>query len=130
MKSLKTNSKSVSLVTAIITVILVLLGLPRVALADTSSSTEVVDTVDVSALPSLENVTIILPTVSIPLLALPEEPQAVYLPPQQVALDPSVSSSFLHVVKSFAGTTGSGFHPGFLRMISLHGGSCSKHLGR
>src|SRR5712691_9471651 len=111
MKSLKTNSKSVSLATVIITVILGVSGLPRVALADTSSSAELVGTVDVSALPSLENVTIILPTVSIPLLALPEEPQAVNLPATQVALDPSVPSGFLHVVKSFAGTPGGNPNP-------------------
>ena len=105
-----TNAKSVILATIVSIVLLVVSGFPRIALADTSGAAELVGTVDVSTLPSLTDVPA-LPTVSIPLLTLPEEPQGVNLPAKQVILDASGSSSFLHVVKSFAGTPGTNPNP-------------------
>src|SRR3989454_4674945 len=105
-----TNAKSVILATIVSIVLLVVSGFPRIALADTSGAAELVGTVDVSTLPSLTDVPA-LPTVSIPLLTIPEEPQGVNLPAKQVTLDPSGPSSFLHVVKSFAGTPGTNPNP-------------------
>src|SRR5712691_5662687 len=104
-----TNAKSVILATIVSIVLLVVSGFPRIALADTSGAAELVGTVDVSTLPSLTDVPA-LPTISIPLLTLPEEPQGVNLPAKQVALDASGPSS-LRIVKSFAGTPGGNPNP-------------------
>src|SRR5712691_1350831 len=104
-----TNAKSVILATIVSIVLLVVSGFPRIALADTSGAAELVGTVDVSTLPSLTDVPA-LPTISIPLLTLPEEPQGVNLPAKQVTLDASGPSS-LRIVKSFAGTPGGNPNP-------------------
>ncbi len=104
-----TNAKPVILATIVSIVLLVVSGFPRIALADTSGAAELVGTVDVSTLPSLTDVPA-LPTISIPLLTLPEEPQGVNLPAKQVALDASGPSS-LRIVKSFAGTPGGNPNP-------------------